>query len=101
MSYDIRFLTRAAADYERSAQWYDEQQEGLGEKFIAEVKNKIKFIANNPEIYPKLILTSQQATLNTFPFVVVFRIDKVKNVLFILSIFHTSRNPKQKLRRKF
>lgn len=99
MSYNIQFLTKAAADLQSSAQWYDEQQDGLGDRFITKVKSKLKFIANNPGIYKRLTGNKQQAVLDTFPFVVVFRVDKNRSILFILAVFHTSRHPKHKLRR--
>jgi plasmid stabilization system protein ParE len=95
----IEFTDDATAEFKESAEWYEEQQEGLSERFATEVAGKVALIANNPEIYPKSIGSNQEAVLHNFPFIILFRVVKSKNTLFILSIFHTSRHPKHKLRK--
>lgn len=96
----IEIILEADRELYESAQWYEDQQKGLSDKFIAEVAEKILSIADNPEIYPKSIGLKQEAVLKIFPFIILFRVIKSKNVVYILAVFHTSRNPKLKFGRK-
>lgn len=74
--------------------WYNNQQNGLGEIFIAALENCIKRIVLQPKAYSKIKKNYRQARVKRFPYVTVFEIFKTEIV--ILSVFHTSRNPKHK-----
>ena len=47
--YKSIILPLAKEDIQDAAKWYSKQQEGLGKRFIAEVREKIHFIRQNPE----------------------------------------------------
>ncbi|MBS1935209.1 MAG: type II toxin-antitoxin system RelE/ParE family toxin, partial [Bacteroidetes bacterium] len=38
----------------------------------------------------------REAILSIFPFIVIYRINKKKKIVFIISVFHSKRNPKRK-----
>ncbi|MDQ6756105.1 MAG: type II toxin-antitoxin system RelE/ParE family toxin, partial [Bacteroidota bacterium] len=44
--------TRAQKEITESWEWYEERQQGLGDRFFKEVINKIRLIEQNPERYP-------------------------------------------------
>ena len=44
-------MTRHVQDITDSMDWYNEQQEGLAERFYAELDKKLQKIVNNPSIY--------------------------------------------------
>ena len=48
MSYRLRIRLAAEADVAEAAQWYNERQLGLGEKFIRKVDQAIARILENP-----------------------------------------------------
>jgi len=100
VSFNVHITADADLEFQLSAKWYEEQQEGLGDKFISEVREYLLSIARDPEIYPKRIGLKQEATLKIFPFIILFRVIKRKDIVFILAIFHTSRDPKIKRYRK-
>jgi hypothetical protein len=50
MSYRLRIRLAAEADVAEAAQWYNERQLGLGEKFVREVDQAIVRILKNPRI---------------------------------------------------
>jgi plasmid stabilization system protein ParE len=74
---------------------YEDQQSGLGDRFKNEVRNKIELILNNPLHYP-LKRKHYEAQIDNFPFLIIYKIDKRKDLILILSVFHTSRHPKKK-----
>lgn len=49
--YRIRILARARKDMQQSAEYYDSQQQGLGEKFLLEVLSTFQSIQKSPLHY--------------------------------------------------
>ena len=46
--YKSIILPLAKEDIREAAEWYNRHQEGLGRRFIAEVREKVHFIRQNP-----------------------------------------------------
>lgn len=84
---------RPAADNEfvESASWYEDQQEGLGLRFIDHVQEVLDNIAANPLRYPIVARDIREAIVSKFPFAVYYRIKSDRVV--ILAVFHCSRDP--------
>jgi hypothetical protein len=55
MSYRLRIRLAAEADVAEAAQWYNERQLGLGEKFLREVDQAIVRILENPFAFPVIL----------------------------------------------
>jgi hypothetical protein len=55
MSYRLRIRLAAEVDVAEAAQWYNERQLGLGEKFIREVDEAIVRILENPLAFPIIL----------------------------------------------
>jgi plasmid stabilization system protein ParE len=89
--YRLRVLERARKDMRQSAEWYDSQQSGLGEKFLREVVATFRSIQTSPLHYEvKFSKKFRFAQVHVFPFVVIFKIKGDEVV--VNSVFHTSRN---------
>ncbi|HEK21049.1 type II toxin-antitoxin system RelE/ParE family toxin [Mucilaginibacter sp.] len=97
MTYLIQFSDKAQYELFDGWAWYEKQQIGLGDKFENEVYKKISFVQSNPLIYEKQG-NFRQANTEIFPYLIVFRINEHKKMIFIVSVFHTRRNPHRKLR---
>lgn len=91
----------AIADEEliESAKWYNEQSEGLGERFIAAVAEKLRLIKEYPERYPIKKRNFRETPIKVFPFLIVYKFYKEESLIIINSIFHTSRKPSKKYKR--
>ncbi len=99
-SYTIVFHEDVAIDYNEAYAWYEEQQKGLGEKFLAEVNNKIQEIKNNPDSYAiKSRPGYHEAVIIKFPYSIVFRIYKKQKVILITSVHHHKKHPRKKYRK--
>ena len=99
MKYKIVFSLRAEKDIEKSIEWYEEQQIGLGNSFIKMVDRSFNTISSNPESFQKQTNRFRQLPVNKFPYVIIYEITG-KDIIRIIRIFHTSRNPKLKYRQK-
>jgi len=95
MNYSVDLLFKARQEIFESWVWYEEQQEGLGNRFEDAVFEKISLIAANPLHYP-LKKGTREANTDTFPFLIVYRINKRRKLIMIVSVFHTSRHPRKK-----
>ena len=95
--YSYELLLRAEKEYLDSYLWYEEKQEGLGDRFSAAVRKKLEYIALNPSLNSKRKGNFRETQLGKpFPFVIIFIVDKKQKRIIVTSIFHTSRNPKKK-----
>jgi len=73
---------------------YEKQQPGLGKRLLWEVKHYLKLISKNPlQFEVKFSNKYRFAVLKVFPYFISYRIEEETNHVFIISIFHTSRNP--------
>ena len=64
----IEVDSAAKADIKRAFVWYENQREGLGEKFVQRVRESIERIAANPEGYAKVIGEARKSELRQFPY---------------------------------
>ena len=99
MPFKIVTLDKANIELAEALNWYVLQQDGLVELFRGHFRKDVISILNNPESYPEVKKGYRKAVMQTFPYVILYSINKKKQVITIVSIFHTSRHPKQKFRK--
>jgi len=91
--YKSIMLPFAKKDIKEAATWYNSKQKGLGKQFTKSVRDKVKFICENPKSITIRYDDTRTAVLNTFPFMIHFTIIEEKETVIISAVFHTSRNP--------
>jgi hypothetical protein len=90
----IETYQAAITDLQEAYDWYEEQSLGLGERFIREVDDYLLLINKNPFQFAVQFSEKYRfALLKRFPFRIVYRIDERKKCVYVISVFHTSRNP--------
>ncbi|RKR85395.1 ParE-like toxin of type II ParDE toxin-antitoxin system [Mucilaginibacter gracilis] len=99
--YQLIFHSETQKDLQESYDWYEEQGENLGEQLLYQIEEGLEKVKNNPFHYQIITKKLRQALIEVFPFVICYEIDEKRELIYVSAIFHTSRNPKQKLRRKF
>lgn len=96
------FLTiissKAQKEIAASWTWYEERQQGLGDKFAQAVTDVATAIERHPERYPQRYKTYREANIPLFPYLIIYRINRRKKSVRIVSVFHTARNPARKYR---
>jgi plasmid stabilization system protein ParE len=96
----VKYSLIAIRELEQSSDWYEDQLTGLGKRFIETIRDTLVSVSIHPEAFPKIKGYLRQAVIKDFPFVIIFRYNKVENMMYVLHVFHTSRNPKLKYKRK-
>ena len=98
MAYKLLLKPGAEEDIDHAYNWYEDQKIGLGEMFLQELVSFYKKLEQRPTVFTKINKYYRQASLKKFPYVLIFEINKKEVILY--AVFHTSRNPRNKLRRK-
>jgi len=90
--YQLQILRQARDDMKKSADWYNERQLGVGDRFLVEVVRTLRLVEANPLHYEERFSKKFRfAKVNVFPFVVVYKIKK--QLVVVNAVFHTSRSP--------
>ena len=85
--YKSILLPSAREDILDAANWYNEKQNGLGKRFIFQVREKIGFIQQSPNACQIRYDDVRCSVLNLFPFMVHYIIDeRCKTVIINLII---------------
>lgn len=89
--FSFRVNRTAAFELANSKSFYNKRQKGLGDAFEKVVLSQLEDILNNPFTNPTVKNKIRKVVLKRFPFVVLYEIEN--DVIIILHVFHTSRNP--------
>lgn len=76
--------------------WYLERSEIAALHLLECVEDSLRIIEKRPTSFQIQKRNFRQVVLKPFPYVLVYRVRKEE--IFIHKIFHTSRNPKKKLK---
>jgi toxin ParE1/3/4 len=92
--FEIELLSQAENELAEAFDWYEEQLSGLGNKLYKEINHYLTTIGKNPYHYPvKYTGDLHSVALNKFPYIIIYWVDKVNNLIIVVSLFHTSRKP--------
>lgn len=78
MRAKIKYAVFVKDDINEAVSWYNQNQKGLGASFLKNVKEKINFIAQNPESIQLRYENVQMAVVKTFPYTSIFSIPNKK-----------------------
>lgn len=93
MPYTLIIKEEAKLDMLEAFQYYEQQQGGLGERFLSEVKKRLDDIISHPEYYSfidnRKIL--RDIALDKFPYVLIYDIIELQITIFAVHL--TRRSP--------
>jgi plasmid stabilization system protein ParE len=95
MKYRLIVQDTAKADVSEAMRYYNLKQSGLGKRFLADFRNKVKLVRSNPEAYAIRYKDIRMAMLKTFPYLIHFQLDKRDKVIAILAVFYGGEDPKK------
>jgi plasmid stabilization system protein ParE len=87
----VIFKPEAEADIAEAYDWYESRDAGLGAEFIRCVESCVHGIQRHPEMYPLVHKNLRQGITRRFPYSVCYFVEG--ETLFIVSVFHASRDP--------
>jgi len=93
--FNIHLLTAAEDEFSAAYDWYQNQQSELDNKFYHEISHYLSIIEINLYQFPvKYSEEFRSASINTFPFLIIYWIDEINQTVLVALIFYTSRDPK-------
>ncbi|MFH0944581.1 MAG: type II toxin-antitoxin system RelE/ParE family toxin [Planctomycetota bacterium] len=87
----LGILAEARRDVEGVAAWYENEQAGLGARFLCELDGVLKRIEASPGRFPTVDEGVRRAILRRFPFGIYFQERDGETV--VLAVLHFSRQP--------
>jgi plasmid stabilization system protein ParE len=93
----IILAPEARTDARDAYDWYEEQNQGLGDDFLSSLESAFLQIAHYPTRYPIRFDNFRRILICRFPYAVYFDHD-VENV-YVYYVFHCSQNPKRLAKR--
>ncbi len=91
MQFNLKLSPEAEIDFDNSYKYYNKQSKLVAVKFYNSVNNSFNTIRNNPFSFQVVYKNIRRFALNKFPFVIYYYIES--DVIKVISVFHTSRNP--------
>jgi plasmid stabilization system protein ParE len=91
MSFSIVFHPDVESDVHESFIWYENNRIGLGNEFILSLEATLENIRRNPARFLIAENGTRKALLFRFPFVVIYQL--LEDMILILAVLHSRRNP--------
>jgi len=92
MTRTLIVRAEAEADLVASKLWYEEQHDGLGARFIAEVDATFRRIEANPMAFGFVRGKLRRALLHRFPFGVFYAL--TDRYIVVVAVLHAARDPR-------
>jgi len=93
----IIFKPEAKFDVAEAHKWYEERDPGLGAEFMRAVDSCAHQLQRHPEMYPIVHKNVRQALTRRFPYSIFYLVEG--DAVYVLSVFHASRDPRNWLDR--
>ena len=88
---EVKLHPKAEEDLYEALEHYAKIDINLKEKFIYCLDLTFDKILKFPNLYQYETQTTQKVLMNKFPYIVIY--EQYQDIIMILAIFHTSRNP--------
>lgn len=99
MKYKVEVKDEARHDISEAAEWYEEKQVGLGERFRENVIKHFEYLAVNPLSHQRKYKENRELLLKKFPYVIVYRLADHQLVI-VLAVAHCKQHSSKKRVRK-
>ena len=97
MSAPVIIEPEAEADLLQAYEWYEQQRPGLGDDFLLCFEAAVALIGERPRSFPVIEKQTRRILIRRFPYLALFT--EVEDVIAVIGVFHTKRNPKAWKRR--
>lgn len=96
MEYSVIVKEEAQLEAIEAYLYYEEQQEGLGERFLLSLQRRYTSLSRHPEYYSYITLkqtknTLRDVALEGLPYVVIFEIIGMEVIVYSIHLTHKRR----------
>ncbi|MFD2601025.1 type II toxin-antitoxin system RelE/ParE family toxin [Flavobacterium suzhouense] len=94
MGFKVIISLTAQKQINQSIDYYEEKQFNLGIRFYADLKNNLRYLFDDPYLFPLKDHKYRELKLSVFPYLIIYEI--IDDLVIILAVFNTSKNPIKK-----
>ncbi len=87
----IEFLDPAKRELVDAIAYYNEQSEGLGYRFAAEVRRTLSRIVQYPHAWPLISKRTRRCRTIGFPYGIIYQLSE--DAIFVVAVMHLHRHP--------
>lgn len=91
MKRQLEFHPDVTDDIKGSYLWYEDQLQGLGNRFLNELEDGYTAVQNFPDTWANFQYGFKRYILNKFPFSILYKVTEEKIV--VVAVMHNSRKP--------
>ncbi len=91
MAFRLKFSARALREIGEAQEWYELQNPGLGEEFIAAMELQLKRLEQAPLLYAEIIPRVRRALLPRFPYGLFYVVRG--DLVHVLAVLNDARSP--------
>ncbi len=91
MNYKTIIHSEAKRELEKARDYYKEIEYDLALSFLENADTQIKIIKENPFLFQVKYKNYREVLLKKIPFIIIYEVEK--EVIYVDSVFHTSKNP--------
>ena len=92
MSLPVVYRRTVGRDLASAFAYYEEQEFGLGERFLAAVNSSFDAIEHYPQMFAQVHREVRRALVSRFPYAVFYRVESA--CVVVLTVLHTARDPR-------
>ena len=92
MTSEVTFGPLVKFDLADAYDWYERQEEGLGERFLDAFDSCVELIRENPRANPVVHRDIRRSLLRRFPYLVFYRAEA--DAITVIGCFHGKRDPR-------
>lgn len=97
MTLPIEYAEEVREDIDSAYVWYEDQQPGLGERFLQAIADVVSKIQAHPGRFGRIRGEVRAGMARDFPYVVYFRLEESRIV--VIAVLHGRRDPQEWMRR--
>ena len=87
----VVWTTAANEEITEAALWYEDQETGLGERFLDAVRTAAQAASNSPDNYARVYRDLRRILVHRFPYALIFRESSAE--VFVIACYHLHRDP--------
>jgi plasmid stabilization system protein ParE len=87
----VEFLDTAKRELTEAITYYNNESEGLGYRFAAEVKRTLSRIQQHPLAWMEISKRTRRCRTNGFPYGIIYQIRE--DMILIVAVMHLHRHP--------
>ena len=93
MSFVLITSSNALIDIQEAIDWENKRQQGLGKRFLYYLEKRFESLIITPNSGSIRYDNVRCTTTKTFPYIIHYIVDVVKERIIILRVLHSSRKP--------